>query len=137
MPLRPLNMQEIRNIEAMDLAPNANATSYGKSHPVFLVTFRDSAKLVLKADPDVQWITGSASIPDIPYLWDMSAKAAMPTLLMIGRTSNVLDDELVEKMVSVMPNAAAQWFDPGHYIPRQQPDQFTQSLVEFFAEADS
>jgi pimeloyl-ACP methyl ester carboxylesterase len=95
-----------------------------------------AGKLVLKADPDVQWITGSASLPDIPYLWDMSARATMPALLMVGRTSNVLDEELVKKMVTVMPNATAQWFETGHYIPRQQPEEFTRSLAEFFAEPE-
>ena len=93
-----------------------------------------AGKLVLKADPDVQWITGSASMPDISYLWDMSAKATMPTLLMVGRTSNVLDEELVKKMVTVMPNATAEWFETGHYIPRQEPEEFTRSLAEFFAD---
>ncbi|WP_214109402.1 alpha/beta fold hydrolase [Acrocarpospora catenulata] len=31
-----------------------------------------AGKLVLKADPDVQWITGSVSLPDVEYLWRMS-----------------------------------------------------------------
>ncbi|BDZ39304.1 alpha/beta fold hydrolase [Microbacterium suwonense] len=93
-----------------------------------------AGKLVLKADPDVQWITGSASLPDIPYLWDMSAKATMPTLLMVGRTSNVLDEALVERMTTVMPNARAVWFETGHYVPREQPDKFLEELQAHFAE---
>ena len=56
---------------------------------------------------------------------------------MIGRTSNVLDEELVGKMLTVMPNATAQWFETGHYIPREQPGEFTRSLAEFFAEKES
>jgi pimeloyl-ACP methyl ester carboxylesterase len=93
-----------------------------------------AGKLVLKADPDVQWITGSASLPDVKYLWEVSANLTMPTLLMIGRTSNVLDEELVDKMTSVMPGAVAQWFDTGHYIPREQPEEFTTAIEEFLAE---
>jgi len=36
-----------------------------------------------------------------------------------------------------MPNATAQWFETGHYIPREQPGEFTRSLAEFFAEKES
>jgi pimeloyl-ACP methyl ester carboxylesterase len=93
-----------------------------------------AGKLVLKADPDVQWITGSASLPDVKYLWEISANLTMPTLLMVGRTSNVLDEELVGKMTSAMPGAVARWFDTGHYIPREQPEEFTAAIEEFLAE---
>jgi pimeloyl-ACP methyl ester carboxylesterase len=86
---------------------------------------------VLKADPDLQWITGSASLPEIPYLWEMCARLEMPTLLMVGKTSNVLDEELVERMVDAMPQATAHWFDTGHYIPRERPDEFNDVLLEF------
>jgi pimeloyl-ACP methyl ester carboxylesterase len=121
---------------------------YRAEHPEWVEEFIDlhvrhqvrrnwAGKLVLKADPDVQWITGSASLPDIPYLWEMSAKADMPTLLMVGRASNVLDEELVERMLAVMPNATVQWFETGHYIPREQPVEFTRALAKFFAEATS
>jgi pimeloyl-ACP methyl ester carboxylesterase len=121
---------------------------YRAEHPEWVEEFIDlhvrhqvrrnwAGKLVLKADPDVQWITGSASLPDIPYLWEMSAKAGMPTLLMVGRNSNVLDEELVERMLTVMPNATVQWFETGHYIPREQPVEFTGALAKFFAEATS
>jgi pimeloyl-ACP methyl ester carboxylesterase len=120
---------------------------YVAQHPEWVEEFIDlhvqhqvrvnwAGKFVLKADPDVQWITGSASLPDIPYLWDMSANLTMPTLLMIGRTSNVLDPELVDKMVATMPGAEALWFETGHYIPREQPVQFTQALVDFFARGE-
>ena len=117
---------------------------YENEHPNWVPEFIDlhvehqlrknwAGKLVLKADPDVQWITGSASLPDIPYLWSMLEKLTMPTLLMIGQTSNVLDQGLVDRMTSVMPNAAAQWFDTGHYIPREKPEEFLTSLRELFA----
>ena len=121
---------------------------YVEQHPEWVEEFIDlhvqhqarvnwAGKLVLKADPDVQWITGSASLPDVSYLWEISPKITMPTLLMIGRTSNVLDPELVEKMVQTMPGAEALWFDTGHYIPREKPVEFTQALVDFFARGDA
>jgi len=83
-----------------------------------------AGKLVPKADPDVQWITGSVSLPDVAYLWEAAAKLTMPTLLMVGRTSNVLDEAVVDKMLATMPNASVRWFDAGHYFLREKPAEF-------------
>jgi len=93
-----------------------------------------AGKLVPKADPDVQWITGSASLPDVDYLWQMSELLAMPTLLMVGRTSNVLDEAVVEKMLATMPNATTRWFDAGHYFLREKPAEFLDVLGKFLDE---
>jgi pimeloyl-ACP methyl ester carboxylesterase len=90
-----------------------------------------AGKLVLKADPDLQWITGSASVPDVAYLWEMCANLTMPTFLMVGRTSNIFDEELVDKIAASMPRATVQWFDTGHYIPRERPAEFTSALLDF------
>jgi pimeloyl-ACP methyl ester carboxylesterase len=90
-----------------------------------------AGKLVPKADPDVQWITSSVSLPDVAYLWECAPKLAMPTLLMVGRRSNVLDEEVVQKMLASMPNSTVRWFDTGHYVPREQPEEFTAVLVDF------
>lgn len=92
-----------------------------------------AGKLVPKADPDVQWITGSVSLPDVEYLWKMSENLTMPTLLLVGRRSNVLDEGVVEKMLAAMPAAEVRWFDTGHYVPREDPEGFTKVLVEFLA----
>ena len=92
-----------------------------------------AGKLVPKADPDVQWITGSVSLPDVAYLWEMSRLLTMPILLMVGKTSNVLDEETVEKMLAAMPGASVRWFDTGHYVPRERPEEFTEVLLEFLA----
>ncbi len=92
-----------------------------------------AGKLVPKADPDVQWITGSVSLPDVNYLWKMSGLLVMPTLLMVGRTSNVLDEAVV-KMLATMPNATARWFDAGHYFLRERPEEFLAVLGTFLGE---
>jgi pimeloyl-ACP methyl ester carboxylesterase len=93
-----------------------------------------AGKLVPKADPDVQWITGSVSLPDVDYLWEASRLLTMPTLLMVGRTSNVLDEAVVEKMLATMPNATARWFDAGHYFLREKPGEFLDVLGKFLDE---
>jgi pimeloyl-ACP methyl ester carboxylesterase len=92
-----------------------------------------AGKLVPKADPDVQWITGSVSLPDVEYLWKMSENLTMPTLLLVGRRSNVLDEGVVDKMLKAMPAADVHWFDTGHYVPREAPEEFTKVLTEFLA----
>lgn len=96
-----------------------------------------AGKLVPKADPDLQWITGSISLPDVKYLWKMAARLTMPTQLMVGRTSNVLDAEVVDKMLATMPNARVAWFDAGHYFLREKPEEFLTVLGGFLKEAEA
>ena len=93
-----------------------------------------AGKLVPKADPDLQWITGSASLPDVDYLWKMSKKLVMPTLLMVCRKSNVLDEEVVNKMLAAMPNAKVRWFEGGHYFVRERPQEFIEVLQAHLTE---
>ncbi|MEI5678291.1 MULTISPECIES: alpha/beta fold hydrolase [unclassified Mesorhizobium] len=96
-----------------------------------------AGKLVPKQDPDLQWIVGSISLPDVKYLWKMAARLSMPTQIMAGRNSNVIDAEVVEKMVKTMPNARATWFDGGHYFLREKPQEFLDCLQPFLAEHES
>jgi len=93
-----------------------------------------AGKLVPKADPDLQWITGSASLPDVEYLWKMSKNLSMPTLLMVGRKSNVLDEEVVNRMLAAMPNAKVRWFEGGHYFVRERPQEFNEVLSAHLSE---
>jgi pimeloyl-ACP methyl ester carboxylesterase len=119
---------------------------YGAQHPEWEPEFIDlhvahqlrrnwAGKLVLKADPDVQWITGSASLPDVSYLWELCGRLTMPTLLMAGRRSNILDEPLVDRIAEAMPRATVHWFDTGHYIPRERSREFTAVLREFLVTA--
>jgi pimeloyl-ACP methyl ester carboxylesterase len=75
------------------------------------------------------------SLPDVEYLWKMSELLTMPTLLLMGRRSNVLDEAVVGKMLAAMPNAEVRWFDTGHYVPREAPEEFTKVLAEFLGGA--
>jgi len=93
-----------------------------------------AGKLVAKADPDVQWVTGSVSLPDVQYLWEISRNLVMPTLLCMGRKSNVVDDDVVNRMLREMPNAKVRWFDSGHYFMREKPQDFVDVLTAFLKE---
>lgn len=103
-------------------------------HVKFQLRRNWAGKLVPKSDPDVQWITGSISLPDVEYLWKAAANLVMPTLIMVGRTSNVLDEDVVNRMLSVMPNARVRWFDAGHYFLRERPAEFLEVLLPFLAD---
>ena len=97
-----------------------------------------AGKLVLKADPDIQWITGSVSLPDVHYLWSMCKNLSMPTQLMVGRHSNVIDAEVVDRMLAEMPNAKVRWFeDSGHYFVRERPEEFIGVLQAFLQSPSS
>jgi pimeloyl-ACP methyl ester carboxylesterase len=120
---------------------------YRSFHPEWVEEFIDlhvahqlrrnwAGKLVPKADPDVQWITGSVSLPDVEYLWKMSELLTMPTLLMVGRKSNVLDEPVVDRMLTAMPNASVRWFDGGHYFLREQPEEFLKVVGDFMDKED-
>jgi pimeloyl-ACP methyl ester carboxylesterase len=115
---------------------------YRSFHPEWVEEFIDlhvryqlrqnwAGKLVPKADPDIQWITGSASLPDVDYLWKMSALLVMPTLLMVGRKSNVLDGAVVDRMMATFPNGQVRWFEGGHYFLRESPEEFLAVLTDF------
>jgi pimeloyl-ACP methyl ester carboxylesterase len=66
----------------------------------------------------------------------MAEKLVMPTQLMVGRTSNVLDEDVVNRMLKTMPNAKVAWFDAGHYFLREKPDEFLAVLGKFLAGFD-
>jgi pimeloyl-ACP methyl ester carboxylesterase len=91
-------------------------------------------KLVAKADPDLFWITGSVSLPEVPYLWEMAHKISVPTLIMWGETSPLMNEELANRMLEAIPNSRLARFQTDHYIPRQVPEEFTSVLRAFLQE---
>jgi pimeloyl-ACP methyl ester carboxylesterase len=34
-----------------------------------------------------------------------------------------------------MPNSAVSWFDTGHYVPREAPEEFTAVLLDFLKQS--
>ncbi|MCC0056649.1 MAG: alpha/beta hydrolase [Rhodobiaceae bacterium] len=115
---------------------------YRKIHPEWMDIYIDlhaayqvrenwAGKYILKADPELYWITRSAGVKEIPYLWDMAAAIDVPTLIMVGDHSEFFDDELLERMRKAIKNSEVAKFDTGHYIPREKPDEFAQQLAAF------
>ncbi len=92
-----------------------------------------AGKLVQRADPELIWMTGSIGLKDVPRLWTMASQIAVPTLIMWGRRSEVMDRDLAERLQQAIPNSELATFETGHYIPREQPQRFAEALREFIS----
>jgi len=90
-------------------------------------------KLVFKADPDVFWLTGSAGLREVPFLWNAASHIICPTLIMRGMRSYFLSAETASKMLTVIRGSRLVEFDTGHHIPREAPEDFVRVLREFLA----
>ncbi|HEV7679073.1 MAG TPA: alpha/beta hydrolase [Candidatus Dormibacteraeota bacterium] len=90
-----------------------------------------AGKLVFKSDPDLFWMTGSAGVRDIPYVWEMTARITAPTLMLWGQRSGFLDDELIGRLGEAIASFEVARTDTGHYIPREAPEEFTKLVQEF------
>jgi pimeloyl-ACP methyl ester carboxylesterase len=85
-------------------------------------------KLVWKADPELFWVIGST---DPEYIWQTCREVRMPTLLAWGDSSFLIDQPIIDKMLAAMPTARAHRFEAGHYMHREQPEEFATRIREF------
>ncbi|GAB6987540.1 alpha/beta fold hydrolase [Nocardioides pyridinolyticus] len=115
---------------------------YERLHPEWQSVFIDlhvehqlrrnwAGKLVFRADPDLFWITGSAGRRENAYLWKMCEHITAPTLIMWGTRSPFLDESIASRMLQALPDGHLARIEAGHYIPREVPDEFTRTLLEF------
>jgi len=91
-----------------------------------------AGKLVLKADPELYWLMGSAGRKEIGDLWDDAARIQCPSLL-LWATRGVLDAPIVERMQKAIPQLEVERFDCGHGIPRERTAAFLESVQRFLA----
>jgi pimeloyl-ACP methyl ester carboxylesterase len=91
-----------------------------------------SSQLVWKADPELFWITGSFGLTEVPYLWAQCAKITCKTLILHGEKSEVLTPEILDRMLSVMPNAKVHHFKgASHNLLMDAPEKYTQVVRDF------
>jgi pimeloyl-ACP methyl ester carboxylesterase len=102
-------------------------------HAHFMVRRNWADKLVFKADPDLFWITGSVGASETPQLWEYAAAIKAPSLLVAGKRSPFVDEELAERFRQTVPNADVLWTDTDHYIPREAPEVFCKAVRDFIA----
>lgn len=90
-------------------------------------------KLVFKADPDVFWLTGSAGLREVPFLWEAASAITCPTLIMRGTDSYFLSAETARQMLATILGSQLAEFATGHHIPREAPEEFVRVLRGFLA----
>jgi esterase len=92
-------------------------------------------RYVWKHDPELQWISGAFGVTEVPHLWKQVEKINCPTLIVRGETSNVLDQETVNRMLDVMPAATAVEIPgAGHAVPQDRPKEFWAAVNGFLGE---
>lgn len=88
-------------------------------------------KLVSKADPELFWLTGSASSREEPGLWNAWKTSMVPTLLLWGRESFFLDGATVKQMTDSRPDVQVVTFECGHYLSKEKPEDFNKWTSDF------
>lgn len=115
---------------------------FAKQHPEWQSVFHHldalhqlrenwAGRFVYKHDPDLFWITRSAGLEEVEALWQAAARAVPRTLILKGERSPYLDAPLLERLLRVMPRAEVAVLPTGHYLPREQPQQFVERVLDF------
>ena len=92
-----------------------------------------AGKLVFRADPDLFWLLGSAGREDDGLCWEMTARLTMPTLILWGRRSPFFSEDIANRMLEKMADGRLERTDTGHYIPREEPEEFLRIVRGFLA----
>ena len=94
-----------------------------------------AGKLVFRADPETMWLLGSAGSRDNDLVWRSLDALPMPVVVMWGRRSDFFTEELAQRMIDRLAQGRLVRTDTGHYIPREDPDEFLRILYELFGSA--
>ncbi|MFQ5860478.1 MAG: alpha/beta fold hydrolase [Dehalococcoidia bacterium] len=93
-----------------------------------------AGRLVWKHDPDLFWLTGSAALREVPYLWEQLGKAHCPILVMRGERSPMLTLDIRDRMLATAPRAkGVEVKGAGHYLYDENPQEFSRLTREFLA----
>lgn len=91
---------------------------------------RPDGRYVWKWDPALR--QGVRAVPEIDY-WDVLKRVRCPTLVLRGEESPILDQDVAERMVQVLPNG---WLRvvrrAAHTLQEDNPAGFLAALEEFF-----
>jgi pimeloyl-ACP methyl ester carboxylesterase len=90
-------------------------------------------KLVYRADPDLFWLTGSASSRDDGMVWAKLAAVSAPTLILWGTRSPFFNEDIATRMLDRLQDGRLVRTDTGQYIPRENPEEFLRRVRDFIA----
>ena len=99
-------------------------------HATYQLRENWAGMFIERADPDLYWITRSAGRKDDAYLWECAESTTLPVTMLWGETSEYVNQELVDQMAARIKNFAHKRFPTGHYIPREMPGEFSDTLFE-------
>jgi pimeloyl-ACP methyl ester carboxylesterase len=91
-------------------------------------------KLVLKADPDVVWVTTRVGAQENDWAWESLARCSMPTLVMWGCSNagpQILNQDIVDRMMATLPDGQLAVFETSHFILREEPELFIEAIDAF------
>lgn len=131
------NANAVHGFRSREDACEHYSQAYPEWQPVFhrlhaLYQLRENwaSRFVNKHDPDLYWITRSAGLQEVPYLWDCAARIPVKTWVMWGERSPYLDKNMLERVTATIPHAQALIMPAGHAIPREIPDEFVERVLD-------
>jgi pimeloyl-ACP methyl ester carboxylesterase len=101
---------------------------------VFGLREDEGGGLVWRSDPGAleQIMSGRMPVHD---RWDALARIAAPTLVVRGRRSNVLGDELARRMVQTLSDGRLMELEAGHNVLLDRPRELADAVVAFSSAA--
>jgi pimeloyl-ACP methyl ester carboxylesterase len=123
---------------------DAIATALREEHPDWVqaaidVRVRDlfrenwAGRFVPRGDPEVEHLLGRPGLKEVDDMWAGLGAIDVPTLLVRGRDSFLLDDELAQRMVSTMQHPTYVELPLTHEMLYVRPDLFGAAVGEFLA----
>jgi pimeloyl-ACP methyl ester carboxylesterase len=114
---------------------------YPRLLPVFHQKYVDhnlrlnwAKRLVPKADPDLFFLTTSATAADLDRLWMLAAKVECPVYLARAVNKQIpghVSDKIVDRMKREMRNLSVGEFDTTHSIFQEAPEEFATKVQKF------
>jgi esterase len=88
---------------------------------------------VTRGDPEVEYLLGRAGLKEVQDMWDGLAATAVPTLLVRGMRSFLLDDQLARRMCETLRDATYVELDLSHEMLYIRPDLFGSAVDGFLS----
>lgn len=97
--------------------------------------FRENwaGRFVSRGDPEVEHLLGRAGLKEVDDMWAGLGAITTPTLLVRGRDSFLLDDELAQRMIATIQHPTYVELPLTHEMLYVRPDLFGTTVDEFLA----
>jgi pimeloyl-ACP methyl ester carboxylesterase len=98
--------------------------------------FRENwaGRWVPRGDPEVEHLLGRAGLAEVQDMWDGLAAITVPTLILRGMRSYLLDDALAQRMCDALAEPTLRELDLSHEMLYVRPDIVGATIDAFFRE---